>query len=290
MPENTSTENQRTWFITGASSGFGRSLSIAAAAGGDQVLATARNPQSLAGLTERFPERITTARVDVTEKQSVHAAVDLAVSRYGGIDVVVNNAGYAALGALEELSEDEVRRQLETNLFGVLTVTRAVLPVMRARRSGHLVQLSSISGAQPWTGFSIYVASKHAVEGFSASLAREVAPLGIKVTIAEPGPFRTDFFTRSMARSQPLPDYASSVGHTRAFLETFEQPGDPDGAAAAILAAVDAEEPPLRLALGGYAIDEFRAEYRSRLAELDAWEDLARGADLPPAATGAGRR
>ncbi|MCP2337399.1 NAD(P)-dependent dehydrogenase (short-subunit alcohol dehydrogenase family) [Actinomadura rupiterrae] len=219
----------------------------------------------------------------MTEPASVQRAVESAVADFGRIDVVVNNAGYAVLGALEELTEEDVRRQVEVNLFGMLAVTRAVLPVLRAQRRGHLVQMSSISGAQPWVGFSLYVATKHAVEGFSASLAAEVAHLGVKVTIVEPGPFRTDFFTRSMVRSQPRPEYADSVGRTRDFLETFAQPGDPERAAQAILTVVDAGDPPLRLPLGGYAVDEFRAEYRSRLSEIDAWEDLARGADFPVA-------
>jgi NAD(P)-dependent dehydrogenase (short-subunit alcohol dehydrogenase family) len=288
--DETTTEKPRTWLITGASSGFGRSLTIAAARRGDWVLATARHPEALDDVADRFPGRVTTAGVDVTDPRSIQDAVELAVARTGGIDIAVNNAGYAVLGALEELTEDEVRRQLETNLFGVFAVTRAVLPVMRAQRSGHLLQMSSISGAQPWIGFSVYVASKHAVEGFSSSLAAEIAPLGIKVTIIEPGPFKTDFFTRSMARSWPMPEYVESVGQTRSFLETFEQPGDPRRAADLILTAIDAERPPLRLALGNYAVDEFRAEYRSRLAELDAWEELARAADFPAASAQAARR
>lgn len=269
------------WFVTGASSGFGRAITAAAAGRGDHVVATARDVADLAGAAAAHPGRISTHRLDVTDQESVDAAVASAVAAHGRIDVVVNNAGYAVLGALEELTEEQVRRQLDTNLVGVLRVTRAVLPVLRAQRSGHLVQMSSISGAQPWTGFSLYVATKHAVEGFSASLAGEVAGLGVRVTIVEPGPFRTDFFTRSMDRSTPSADYAATVGATREFLESFQQPGDPGGAAAAILRAVDSDRPPLRLALGSYAVDEFRAEYRSRLAELDAWEDLARAADLP---------
>ena len=277
-------EEPRTWLVTGASSGFGRELCVAAAKRGDRVLATARRPETLDELADRFPEQVTTALVDVTDPASVRRAVDLAIALTGGIDIVVNNAGYAVLGTLEELSEDQIRAQLETNVFGVLTVTRAVLPVMRAQRSGHLLQMSSVSGAQPWIGFGLYVASKHAVEGFSSSLAREVAPFGIKVTIVEPGPFRTDFFTRSMVHSGQLPGYAATVGETRSFLETFVQPGDPQRAAQAILAVAGTEEPPLRLALGNYAVDELRAEYRARLAELDAWEELSRGTDFPQAA------
>ncbi|MFC6880845.1 MULTISPECIES: oxidoreductase [Actinomadura] len=270
------------WFITGASSGFGRAVAAAAAERGDRVLATARRASTLDGLVRRYPDRVRAAEVDVTDPGSVRAAVELAVADGGRIDVVVNNAGYAVLGALEELTDDQARRQVDVNLFGALTVTRAVLPVLRAQRGGHLLQMSSISGAQPWVGFSLYVATKHAVEGFSSSLAGEVAHLGIKVTIVEPGPFKTDFFTRSMVRSLPSPDYAESVGQTRAFMESFtRQPGDPDRAAQAILAVVDDDKPPLRLPLGAYAVEEFRAEYRSRLNEIDAWEDLARGTDYP---------
>lgn len=282
MHDFASPSRPRTWFITGASSGLGRALAIAAADHGDQVLATARRAESLAELTDRFPRHIIAARLDVTVPTTIRAAVDLAVRRTGRIDIVVNNAGYSVLGALEELSDEQVRAQFDTNFFGVVNVSRAVLPVLRAQRSGHLLQMSSISGAQPWTGFSMYVASKHAVEGFSSSLATEVSPLGIAVTIVEPGPFRTDFFAR-LIRSAPLEDYAETVGATRAFLETFTPPGDPRGAADAILAVAGTPNPPLRLALGDYAFDEFRAEYRSRLAELERWETLSRGADSPRA-------
>jgi len=198
------------WFITGASSGFGRAIAAAAAERGDRVIATARRAETLGDLVERYPDRVRTVTVDVTDPGSVRAAVELAAAGGGRIDVVVNNAGYAALGALEELTEDQVRRQVEVNLFGVLTVTR------------------------------------------------------------------------SMARSAPWPDYAESVGRTRAFMETFtRQPGDPERAAQAILTVVDDDKPPLRLPLGAYAVAEFRAEYRSRLAEIDAWEEPAHGADYP---------
>lgn len=203
------------------------------------------------------------------------------MDRFGGIDVALNNAGFSILGALEELSEEQIRRQLEVNLWGTIRVSRAVLPTMRRQGSGHLLQMSSISGAQPWTGFSVYVASKHAVEGLSSSLAREVAPLGIRVAIVEPGPFQTDFFSRSMQRAEPTPDYQPSVGEIRAFIDGFtQQPGDPGRAAGALLEVVDADEPPLRLALGSYAVDEFRAEYAQRLADVDAWERVARGTDF----------
>jgi NAD(P)-dependent dehydrogenase (short-subunit alcohol dehydrogenase family) len=272
----------RRWLVTGASSGIGRAVVEAAASRGDLVLATARRPQTIGDLVERFDGHVLSTALDVTDPGAVAVAVELAVARFGGVDTVFNNAGYGVLGALEELSEDQIRRQWETNVFGLINVTRAAIPVMRAGGGGHLLQMSSIAGITPWTGMSAYVASKHAVEGLSATIAAELEPFGIRVTIVEPGPFQTDFFSRSMDRSEPLEGYEGTVGATRETLATAtEQPGDPNAAAAALLTVVDAPQPPLRLLLGAHALREARREYRERLAELDAWEDLALGADFP---------
>lgn len=272
------------WFITGASSGLGRELAEAVAARGDQVLAATRRPEALGDLVKEYEGRLEAVRCDVTDPESVRAAVATAEAALGGLDVVVNNAGYAVIGALEELSDEQLREQLEVNLLGVALVTRAVLPLLRRQRGGHLLQMSSISGAQPWVGFSAYVASKHAVEGLSSSLAAEVAHLGIKLTIIEPGPFKTAFFGPSLVRAPRLADYDGSIGEARAFFDGWDgQPGNPAKAAAAILAVADADDPPLRLALGAYAVAEFRAEYQRRLAEIDAWEHLSLGTDFPAA-------
>lgn len=258
----------KVWFVTGASSGLGRAVCAAALSRGDEVVATARDvgavdlPAFVRGL-------------DVTDPASVRAAVDAAVGEYGRIDVLVNNAGHGFLGALEEVSDEQARKVMETNVFGVLAVTRAVLPHMRARRSGHIVQMSSVGGVVGNPGHAIYATSKFALEGMSEALAGEVAPLGIRVTIVEPGPFRTDFAGRSMAFADPIPDYRDTPAGT--LRERFPkqhgtQPNDPAKAAQAILAAVDDETSPLRLPLGQEAVTRIRVKLESQLADLARWE------------------
>jgi NAD(P)-dependent dehydrogenase (short-subunit alcohol dehydrogenase family) len=273
MTENTTA---RVWLITGTSSGLGRALARAALDRGDRVVATARSTDRIADLEREFPDRAVAVALDVTDRDQAREAVDAAVRAFGRIDVLVNNAGYGVLGAVEELTDDELRRQFETNLFGALNVTRAALPQLRRQRSGHVVQLSSLSAIVANPGEGAYVASKAALEGVSESLAKELAPLGIRVTILQPGPFRTDFAGRSLERAEPLDDYGDTVGAARELLRELDgnQPNDPTRGAEAIIRAVDADEPPLHLALGADAIEAIRTTLDQRRAELDAWASV----------------
>jgi NAD(P)-dependent dehydrogenase (short-subunit alcohol dehydrogenase family) len=263
--------NERTWLVTGASRGFGRALSEAVVERGDRLVATARD----AAFLETFEREHLGAlgvSLDVTDAAQARAAVDAAVARFGRLDVVVNNAGYGQFGAIEELTDDALREQFEVNVFGLLNVTRAALPVLRRQRSGHLVQMSSLNGIEGMVGGGAYCGSKFAVEGLSESLAAEVAHLGIKVTIVEPGPHRTDFASARSARvADPIDDYAESVGRAREAFADLDgnQPGDPAEAALAIIEAVDAGDPPLRLPLGEMAHDGIRAKLTGQLRELD---------------------
>lgn len=266
------------WFITGASTGLGRALAEAVLADGDRLIATARNVAALDELTGPHPDAIVRLRLDVTDPAQVAHAVSEAVRRVGAIDVLVNNAGHGLIGALEELSDAQIRAVLDTNVLGVLNVTRAVLPHMRARRSGHIVQMSSVGGVVGNPGHALYATSKFALEGMSEALAGEVAPLGIRVTIVEPGPFRTDFAGRSMRFADPIDDYRDTpAGALRARFaaQNGAQPGDPARAAAAIIGAVRDRSSPLRLPLGPDAVERIRAKLQRQLAELDACESVA---------------
>jgi NAD(P)-dependent dehydrogenase (short-subunit alcohol dehydrogenase family) len=277
-----SNNSERTWLVTGASRGFGRALSEVLLSRGERLVATARDP---ADLQREHPDAFAAA-LDVTDPDQASEAVEQAVDRFGRLDVVVNNAGYGHFGAIEELTDDELRQQFEVNLFGVLNVTRAALPVMRRQRSGHIVQMSSLNGIEGMVGGGYYCASKFAVEGLSESLAAEVAHLGIKVTIVEPGPHRTEFASTQSARvADPIGDYAESVGQAREAFADFDgnQPGDPERAALAIVEAVEADEPPLRLPLGQMALDNIRAKLGGQLRELERWERLSASTDLVPA-------
>jgi len=272
----TSNTSPRVWLITGTSSGFGRALAQAALEHGDRVVATARSTDGISDFAREFPDRAVAVPLDVTDADQARAAIDAAVRAFDRIDVVVNNAGYGALGALEELSDDELRRQFDTNVFGALNVTRAALPQLRRQRSGHIVQLSSLSGVVPNAGEGAYAGSKSALEGLSESLAKEVAHLGIRVTIVEPGPFRTDFAGRSLQKADPIDDYVESVGATRDLVAQLDgnQPNDPTRGAKAIIQAIESPNPPLRLALGEQAIEAIRAKLDEQRAELDAWAEV----------------
>jgi NAD(P)-dependent dehydrogenase (short-subunit alcohol dehydrogenase family) len=273
---------RRTWLVTGASRGLGRALSEAVLERGERLVATARRPELLDDLTERDPDGLA-LRLDVTDRAGAQDAVAATVERFGRLDVVVNNAGYGHFGAVEELSDEELRRQFEVNVFGVLNVTRAALPQLRAQGSGHIVQMSSLNGIEGMVGAGYYCATKFAIEGLSESLAAEVAPLGIKVIIVEPGPQRTEFASPQSTRiAEPIDAYAETVGAARAALSDMDgtQPGDPERAARAIIAAVDAEPSPLRLPLGAMALENIREKLEGQLEELEAWRDLSSSTDL----------
>ena len=272
------TNNTKVWLITGSSTGFGRSLTEAVLKKGDRVIATARKLEQLDDLIAQYPGTAKAIRLDVTNLQQVHDAVKAAIAAFGQIDVLVNNAGYGSMGAIEEVSNEAIRHQFETNVFGVLNVTRAVLPVMRQQRSGHILNLSSIGGFVAFAGVGIYNGSKFALEGISEALAQEVAPLGIKVTIVEPGAFRTDFNGRSLAMpDQRIEDYASTSGKLLNWVVEMDgqQPGDPHKAAEAMIQAVASENPPLRLVLGADAVNLMESKLQSVKAELDAWKDVS---------------
>ncbi|MGW3960730.1 oxidoreductase [Amycolatopsis sp. NPDC005003] len=275
----------RVWLITGCSAGFGREIALAALAAGDRVLATARRPETLTGLQERGGDRLRTAALDVTDAGQVDAAVKAALEAFGRIDVVVNNAGNGSVGAVEELTLDELRALMEVMFFGAVAVTKAVLPHLRAQGSGTVVQISSMGGQLSPPGYGAYCAAKFALEGISEALAAEVAPFGVKVLIVEPGAFRTEFGGGRMHRSRTIDAYAVSTGGTRAAVENMDgtQPGDPAKAAAAIVRAVGSADAPLRLALGADAVEAIRAHHEAVAADLAAWEEVSRATALDPA-------
>jgi NAD(P)-dependent dehydrogenase (short-subunit alcohol dehydrogenase family) len=274
----------RTWLITGASRGFGRRIAEAALEGGDDVVATARRPEQLDDLVTRYGGRIRAVALDVTDAAEASRAVNEAVKVFGRLDVVVNNAGYANSAPIEEMTEDDFRGQIETNLFGVVNVTRAALPVLRAQRSGVFVQFSSIGGRVGGTpGMGAYQTAKFAVEGFSEVLANEVAPFGVKVVIVEPGAFRTDWQGSSMQLHPVGPDYEETVGAINRYRQENDgaQPGDPARAAKVIIDVVGAADPPRRLILGSDAVTSARKAAEIRAAETEKWADVSRSADYP---------
>lgn len=264
----------KVWFITGTSKGFGRVWAEAALARGDQVAATARDIKSLDTLVQRFGDQVAALALDVTDKSAVHAAIGAAKARFGRLDVVVNNAGYGLFGAIEEISEAEARAQIETNLFGALWVTQAALPIMRAQGSGHIIQVSSIGGVNAFPTVGLYHASKWALEGFSQSLAAEVAPFGIKVTLIEPGGFATDWGGASAQRAHGLSAYDEARASIAAVRSRFV-PGDPDATGPAILKVVDAQEPPLRIFFGSSGLPMTRAEYARRIELWEKWNSVS---------------
>ncbi len=269
---NTLPNDSPVWLITGCSTGLGRALAVRVLARGHRLIATARQPETLAELVAVDPSRCQALALDVADAPQVAAVVAEAAAVFGRLDVVVNNAGYGLVGAVEEYDEAQIARNFETNFFGALRVIRAALPILRAQRRGHFVNVSAAAVIANYPGFSIYGATKWALEGVSESLAAEVRPLGLKVTIVQPGPFRTDFVSRSLERATGhIPDYDPSSGKFRRFLETMNgrQPGDPTKAADAIIDAVAAENPPLRLVLGKYAIDKARRKLAAAAREPD---------------------
>jgi NAD(P)-dependent dehydrogenase (short-subunit alcohol dehydrogenase family) len=277
----------KTWLITGSSRGFGQALAKAVLDSGDQVVATARRPEQLDDLVREYGDRVRGVALDVTNAAAARAAVQTAVDEFGALDVVVNNAGYANSSPIEETPDDDFRAQIETNLFGVVNVTKAALPVLRQQRSGHFIQFSSIGGRVGGTpGMGAYQTAKWAVEGFSEVLSNEVKPLGIKVTIIEPGAFRTDWGGSSMRTPQLSADYDQTVGAMNRYREATvdEWPGDPARAAEIIADIVRLDEPPLRLLLGAGAVESAEKASKARAAEAEKWADVSRSADFPAGA------
>jgi NAD(P)-dependent dehydrogenase (short-subunit alcohol dehydrogenase family) len=274
----------KVWFITGTSRGFGRVWAEAALARGDRVAATARNVQTIAPLVERFGDRVAPITLDVTDKAAVDSAIRETHGRFGRLDVVINNAGYGLFGTIEEVSEAEARAQMETNLFGALWVTQAALPIMRAQHSGHIIQVSSIGGVNAFPTVGLYHASKWALEGFSQSLAAEVASFGIKVTIVEPAGYATEWSGPSAKRAAQMPAYDGA----RAAMATFRRsnvPGDPQATGPAILKLVDVTDPPLRIFFGSGGLPLTRAEYARRIDTWEKWNAVSLEAQGDLAAT-----
>ena len=275
---------KRVWMITGASRGIGARIAEAALAHGDAVVATARDA---AAIEKRFGVQpgLLAVALDVTDEAQAAQATAAALARFGRIDVLVNNAGYGLLGAVEEASADEVRRLYETNVFGLLNVTRAVLPQMRERRSGHVINISSLGGVRSAAGFGVYCSTKFAVEGLTEALHAELAPLGIHATVVEPGYFRTEFLEGQSLVTSPreLADYAASAGAVRELAKqiSLNQPGDPERLAQAMLTLVDAKTPPLRLPLGTDTLQAIADKHAFVERETAEWRGVAASTDFP---------
>jgi NAD(P)-dependent dehydrogenase (short-subunit alcohol dehydrogenase family) len=271
----------KVWLITGCSRGLGRELAKAVLDAGHGLVATARNPEVLQALVEPHANRARAVALDVTDPGAAKDAVAVASAVFGRLDVVVNNAGYANLGTVEDMTEDDFRAQIETDFFGVVNVTRAALPVLRLQRSGHVIQIASIGGRRGDAGLSAYQAAKWAVEGFSEALSKEVAPLGIRVTIVEPGGMRTDWAGASMHVGAIASDYLETAGRMAEFLQTNPDVmrGEPARAAQAILRIAEEPEPPLRLLLGSDAVQIAESLARERAAEDAKWRTLSLSTD-----------
>ncbi|MFF3503286.1 oxidoreductase [Streptomyces sp. NPDC003247] len=267
----------RTWLITGSARGLGRAVAEAVLAVGDNLVATARRTEPLDDLAEKYGDRVRLVTLDVTDAEASRRAVQAAVDAFGRLDVVVNNAGYADMAAIEDTSEQAFRDQIEANLYGVVNVSRAALPVMREQRSGHIIQISSVGGRVGVPGLGAYQAAKWAVGGFSEVLAKEVAPLGIKVTVAQPGGMRTDWAGSSMATPPVSEPYEKVVGASIAAIRSQDgkQPGDPDRIARLLLEIVEADEPPLHLLVGKDAVQVGRAVAEALAAGDAQWRHVS---------------
>src|ERR1700687_4196862 len=272
----------KVWLITGSSRGLGRAFAQAALDAGHRVVATARNPLQLSDLVSNYGDRVRALALDVTSEAQARHAIDTAIETFGGVDVLVNNAGYGNVGPVEDTSLADFRAQIETNLFGVIIMTKAALPFFRERRAGHIIQVTSIAGRIGPIGRAPYAAAKFGVEGFSESLSKEIAPLGIKVTIVEPGGFRTDFAGISTDLSEGHPEYDSTVGATARFQRNYngKQPGDPKKAAQAIVQLTQERNPPLRLLLGSDAYAAAEKNDLARLEEARIWKKLSVSTDF----------
>jgi len=271
------------WLITGSSRGIGRALSEAVLLAGHRLVATARKPAQLADLVERHGEAVCVIALDVTDPIAAKAAVNVAVEQFGGLDVLVNNAGYGNVNSVEDTELADFRRQIETNLFGTIIVSKAAIPVMREQRAGHIIQFSSVGGRIGAPGRAAYSAAKWGVEGFSEALSLEMAPIGVRITIVEPGGFRTDFAGSSTTLEEGRPEYDSVVGATARMQRVYDkrQPGDPARAAQAILQVAAMDHPPLRLPLGSDAIQVIEQADDKKREELERWRGLSLSTDFP---------
>jgi len=277
------TPSRKTWFVTGAARGLGAAIARAALDAGDRVVVAGRNRDALVEAFGPDSDTVLSVTLDVTDPAAIAAAVEATVARFGRIDVLVNNAGYGHLGLFEETRPQDARTQFDTNVFGLFDMTRAVLPVMRAQRSGHVFNVSSVGGMVGGASGAIYCASKFAIEGFSESIAQEVSPFGVHVTIVEPGFFRTDFLDASSVvyAAHPIADYAQASAALRGFYEarSHNQAGDPARLGQALVALANAENPPLRWAAGTDALGIIEGKIAGLTTELEAWRDLSASTD-----------
>ena len=274
----------KVWFITGCSTGFGRELAKGALEAGNQVVVTARKPEDINDIVESFPDTAIAVQLDVTKPGEIKSSVEQAIAKFGRIDVLVNNAGIGYFGAIEESDDEDVRRMFEINVFGLANMTKEVLPFMRKQKSGHIVNIASIGGLVGFPGVGFYNATKFAVDGLSESLAKELAPLRIKVLVIAPSGFRTDWAGRSANNAKVvIEDYASTAHQNKETIRGYSgnQPGDPVRAAKAIIKSVDSENPPLRLLLGKGALKGARNKIADLQKDFDAWEETTVGADHP---------
>jgi NAD(P)-dependent dehydrogenase (short-subunit alcohol dehydrogenase family) len=276
--------SSRVWFITGTSTGFGRLLAQELLRRGNRVIATAREISKIEDLVHQHPATARAFTLDVTNPAQIESVAQQAIAAFGHVDILVNNAGYGLNGAIEEVSEEEFEPMFQTNIYGLIRTTRAFLPHFRQRRTGHIFNLSSVSGLIGGAGWGFYNATKFAVEGFSEALAGEMKPLGVHVTVIEPGPFRTDFLGRSgKLAAKEFPEYKDTAGKARDYLKTQagKQPGDPQKAVEAIIAVADSPAPPLHLILGKIALTRFRDKLALWQKEIAAWEPVTVGSDFP---------
>ena len=266
--------DNKVWFITGTNSGFGRSLTEAVLAKGDKVVATTRHPEAIEDLVKQYPDTVKAVNLDITKTDEISQAIDTALSTFGQIDVLVNNAGFGTMGAVEEIEDEQIRYQFEVNCFGTLNVIKAMLPYFRQRKSGHILNVSSAAGLAAFPGMGIYSASKFAIEGYSEALAQEIAPLGIKLTLVEPGGFRTNGQDSLATPDCQIDDYEETAHKTIKMLSDSKLPGDPEKAAQAMIKVVESDNPPLRLVLGEDGLELVRQKIESFQKELEEWEEV----------------
>ena len=278
----------KVWFITGSNSGFGRSLTEAVLEKGYKVVATTRHPEEIEDLVKQYPDTVKAVSLDITKADEINSAIDTALQTFGQIDVLVNNAGFGTLGAVEEIEDKQVRQQFEVNCFGTLNLTKALLPHFRQKKSGHILNVSSVGGFTSFPGTGIYCATKFAIEGYSEALAKELTPLGIELTLVEPGAFRTDFAGDSLATPENLIDDYQETAHKFVKMQeemSGEQPGDPDKAAQAMIKVVESDNPPMRLVLGEDALKATRQKIETFQKELDEWEKVTLSTSFEDAKT-----